>query len=140
MQYSYEPLQIDTLLDAITVKVGMSGKFSHKPQLNTNNLFRICQNLVILDECLNVIHFAHLSVEEYLETWHQLCKANSYAEIVKWCFSLLCSLGSWGDYEEVRIEEGDYRDRHLLSYSMLFWPWHFSYCTDINDCQTLTDL
>jgi predicted Fe-Mo cluster-binding NifX family protein len=79
-------------------------------------------------------------VEEYLETRPQFRKADSHAEIAKGCFSLLCTPGSWGDYEEVRIKEGGYRDRHLLSYSVVFWPWHFSHCEDVNGCQTLTDL
>jgi hypothetical protein len=140
IQCSYEPLRTETLLDAITVEVGRSGEFSRKAPIKANNLLRICQNLLILDESLNVFRFAHLSVEEYLESQPQLRKADSHAEIAKGCFSLLCTPGSWGDYEEVRIEEGGYRDRHLLSYSVLFWPWHFSHCADVNGCQTLTGL
>jgi hypothetical protein len=140
MQCSYEPLRMETLLAAITVEVGRSGEFSGKARINANDLLRICQNLLILDECLNVFRFAHLSVEEYLETKPQLSKADSHAEIAKGCLTVLCAPGSWGDYDEVRIEQGGYRDRHLLSYSVLFWPWHFSHCANVNGCQTLTDL
>jgi ankyrin repeat protein len=140
IQCSYEPLRTETLLDAITLEVGRSGEFSRKARINANDLLRICQNLLILDESLNVFRFAHLSVQEYLESQPQLRKADSHAEIAKGCFSLLCTPGSWGDYEEVRIEEGGYRDHHLLSYSVLFWPWHLSHCADVNGCQTLTDL
>jgi hypothetical protein len=59
---------METLLDAITGEVGRSGEFSGKAGINANNLLKICQNLLILDECLNVFRFAHLSVEEYLES------------------------------------------------------------------------
>jgi hypothetical protein len=140
IQCSYEPLWTETLLDAITVEVGRSGEFSRKAPINADNLLRICQKLLILDESLNVFRFVHLSMEEYLESGPPLRKANSHAEIAKGCFLLLCTPGSWGDYEEVGIEEGGYRDHHLLSYSVLFWPWHFSHCADVNGCQTLTDL
>jgi hypothetical protein len=140
IQCSYEPLRTETLLDAITVEVGTSGEFSRKDPIQANDVLKICQNLLILDERLNVFRFAHLSVEEYLETRPQLLKADSNAEIAKGCFSLLCTPGSWGDYKKVRIEEGGYRDRDLLSYSVLFWPWHFSHCANVNGCQTLTEL
>jgi hypothetical protein len=131
---------VEILLDTVTVQVSRSGEFSRKAPIKANDLLTTCQNLLILDESLNVFRFAHLSVEEYLETRPQLRKADSHAEIVKGCFSLLCTAGSWGGYEEVPIEEGGYRDHHLLSYSVLFWPWHFSHCADVNGCQTLTDL
>ncbi|KAI5795814.1 hypothetical protein FPQ18DRAFT_289411, partial [Pyronema domesticum] len=118
IQCSYEPLCTETLLDAITVEVGRSGEFSRKDPIHANNLLKLCQNLLVLDERLNVFRFAHLSVEEYLETETGLSKASSHTEIVKGCLSLLCTPGSWVDYNNVTTEEGQYRDRHLLLYSV----------------------
>ncbi|KAI5796206.1 hypothetical protein FPQ18DRAFT_423767 [Pyronema domesticum] len=140
IQCSYEPLWAETLLDTITVEVGRSGEFSRKAPIKANDLLTTCQNLLILDERLNVFRFAHLSVEEYLETKPELSKASSHTEIAKGCLSLFCTPGSWVDYNNVTTREGQYRDRHLLLYSVVFWPWHFSHCEDVNGCQTLTDL
>lgn len=38
------------------------------PADGTEVLFELCQNLVTLDSKLDVVRFAHLSVEEYLES------------------------------------------------------------------------
>ena len=135
VQCSYEPLRSETLLDAITVEVDGSGGFSHKrTTVRAIDLLKVCQNLLILDERLNVFRFAHLSVEEYLET--QQPKANSHTEIAKICLSLVCSSRSWADYDAtVETEEGRYHDRHLLLYSVVFWPLHLSRCKD--SCQIL---
>ena len=93
IQCSYEPLRSETLLDAVTVELGGSGEFSHEA-LRPNDLLKACQNLLILDKRLNVFRFAHLSVDEYLET--QLPRVGSHSEIAKVCLSLLCTPGPWG--------------------------------------------
>jgi len=138
VQCSYEPLKSETLLDAVTVEVGGSGEFSHRDTaVRANDLLKVCQNLLILDERLNVFRFAHLSVEEYLET--QQPKVDSHTEIAKVCLSLVCSSGSWTDYDTtIATREGRYHDRHLLLYSAVFWPWHLNRCED--SCQTLAAL
>ncbi|KAI5810798.1 hypothetical protein BZA77DRAFT_161382 [Pyronema omphalodes] len=121
IQCSYEPLRTSTLLDAITVEVGRPGEFSRTEPINANSLLKLCQNLLVLDERLDVFRFAHLSVQEYLETRPELSRATSHTEIAEGCLSLLCTPSSWDDYEEVEIKKQDYRNRHLLSYSTLFW-------------------
>jgi len=69
VQCFYEPLRSETLLDAVAVEVDGSGKFSRNGEgIRSTDLLKACQNLLILDERLNVFRFAHLSVEEYLET------------------------------------------------------------------------
>jgi len=135
VQCSYEPLRSETLLDAVTAEVDGSGLFPHKcTAVGTNDLLKVCQNLLILDERLNVFRFAYLSMEEYLET--QQLKVNSHTEIAKVCLSLVCSSRSWADYNTaIATREGRYHDRHLLLYSVVFWPWHLNRCTD--SCQIL---
>jgi len=124
VQCSYEPLRSETLLDAITVEVDGLGKFSRNGTgVRVPDLLKACQNLLILDERLNVFRFAHLSVEEYLET--QQLRVDSHTEIAKICLSLVCSSRSWRDYDiSLATEEGRYHDRHLLLYSAVFWPLH----------------
>jgi len=138
VQCSYEPLQSETLLDAVTVEVDKSGEFSRNcATLRATDLLKACQNLLILDERLNVFRFAHLSVEEYIET--QQLGVDSHTEIAKICLSLVCSSRSWTDYDlTLTTREGRYHDRHLLLYSAVFWPWHLNHCRD--DCRILAAL
>jgi len=138
VQCSYEPLRSETLFDVVAAEVGGSGEFSRKcTSIRSTDLLKACQNLLILDERLNVFRFAHLSVEEYLET--QLLKVDSHTEIAKICLSLLCSPRSWAGYDmALSTREGRYHDRHLLLYSAVFWPWHLNCCRD--SCQILSSL
>ena len=138
VQCSYEPLRSETLLDAVTVGIGGSGEFSRNcTAVGATDLLKACQNLLILDERLNVFRFAHLSVEEYIET--QQFGVDSHTEIAKICLSLVCSSGSWTDYDTtLRTGEGHYHGRHLLLYSAVFWPWHLNHCRD--DCRILAAL
>ena len=131
IQCSYEPLCSETILDAIRVEIGGQGEFSCKETItvNVSGLLKICQNLLIFDKHLNVFRFAHLSVDEYLET--RLCKDGSHSEIAKVCLSLLCTPSYWGNYDQtLETTEGRHFDRHLLLSSTVFWPWHFSRCED----------
>ena len=141
MQCSYEPLCSGTLLDAIRSEIGDQGEFSpsRKDAITVNNLLKACQNLLIFDKQLNVFRFAHLSVDEYLET--RLRKVDSHGEIAKVCLSLLCTSSSWDTYDKtLQTSEGRHFDRHLLLYSAVFWPWHFSLCRDTDGYQMLTYL
>ena len=136
IQCSYEPLCSETILDAIRVEIGEQGEFSCKETtaVNVSSLLKICQNLLIFDKHLNVFRFAHLSVDEYLET--RLCKDDSHGEIAKVCLSLLCTPSYWGNYDQtLETKRGRHSDRHLLLYSAVFWPWHFSRCKE-NDMLT----
>ncbi|KAI5841659.1 hypothetical protein BZA05DRAFT_360374, partial [Tricharina praecox] len=128
IQCSNEPLRSETLLDAIAIQIGGPEEPFHKDTpMKANELLKACQNLLILDERLNVFRFAHLSVDEYLET--KLCRGECHTEIAKVCLSLLCT--SWDDYDTaLQTQEGDYSDRHLLLYAAVFWPWHLSRADD----------
>jgi len=69
VQCSYEWLQSQMLLDTITIEINKSGEFSHKyTAVSTTDLLKVCQNLLILDECLDIFQFANLLVEEYWKT------------------------------------------------------------------------
>ena len=138
IQRSYEPLCSKTLLDTITVEIsGDQGEFSQKDTITVDGLLKICHGFLIFDNQLNVFRFAHLSVDEYLET--ELPQADSHSEIAKVCLSLLCTPSAWDTYDNtLGTQEGHYRDRHLLLYSMVFWPWHVFCCGELNNYQMLT--
>ena len=130
IQCASVPLRSSTLLEAITPEVGN--------RVKTNDLLRACQNLVILDDGLDVFRFAHLSVDEYLET--RLPTVYSHAMILKGCLEVLNNPNSWGNYmARPKYKERDYYP-HLLLYSTIFWPWHFSRCEDPNIIPILNDL
>jgi len=114
------------------------GKFSHDT-VQADELLKFCQSFLVLDTDLDVFRFAHLSVDEYLAPI--LPEVDSHAEISKVCLSLLCTSRAWDDYDIARrTEEGGYDRRHLLLYSAVFWPWHFSRCADLQDSPILSEL
>jgi len=64
-------------------------------------------------------------VEEYLEK--KFTEADCQAYIAETCLSLLCSLEYCKKYDPtINTTQGQYRNRHFLLYSTVFWPWHFS--------------
>jgi hypothetical protein len=134
VKYSYEPLASETLLDAVIAEVSESGEFSRKleGQISAATILKCCQNFLILDESLGVFRFAHLSVEEYLETKLELTDVESHTYIADVCISLLCDRNYWDRYDKIlETWQGHYKDRHLLLYSAIFWPWHFSRCEEV---------
>jgi len=123
-----------TLLDAVTAQVGKSGEFwqDEQTRITPDAILKFCQNFLILDEGLDVFRFAHLTVDEYLGT--KLMVVESHVYISEICLSLLCSLHYPEKYDQtLRTDKGKYTDRHLLLYSAVFWPWHFSCCEAVND-------
>ena len=96
---SYEPLRSETLLDAIMAEVSSSGEFSqaHGGTIQANDLLKLCQNLLILDEKLNVFRFAHLSVDEFLE--NKLPNVDSHTYVAEVCLSLLCTPHGWDKFD-----------------------------------------
>ncbi|KAF8417569.1 hypothetical protein EV426DRAFT_645752 [Tirmania nivea] len=139
IQCSKEPLSSETLLDAVTVEVDTAGEFSQIGPARVKQLLTICRNLIILDEKLNTFRFAHLSVDEYLET--KLSKLDSHLELSRVYFSLLCSHTAWNAYDQgKKTSRGAYEDRHLLLYSAVFWPWHFASCGEFNRDPALSGL
>ncbi|KAI5842268.1 hypothetical protein BZA05DRAFT_464062, partial [Tricharina praecox] len=126
LQYSYEPLRSETLLDAITMQVHGCGHFPHNPTVKANELLKACHILIILDERLNVFRFAHLSVVECLD--FKLAKVDTHTKIAKVCLSFLCTLDSWYDYDwTLNTEEEHHSERHMFWYAAVFWPWHFGH-------------
>jgi len=134
---SCTPLQSETVLDAISFEVGET--FSREHTIKANDLLQACQNLIVLDHNLNVFRFAHLSVDEYLET--RLSKIDAHTEITKVCLSLLASPSLWDGYDRTMVTtDSRHSYLHLLLYSTVFWPWHFSLCEGTSDLRMLHNL
>jgi len=129
VKFSYEALASKTLLHAVGAQVSKFGEYIQEP-IETDTILKVCQNLLVLDERLDTFRFAHLPVEEYLETKFLAegsTEADCHAYIAKTCLSLLCSPSNFEKYDhKVVTHEGEYRNRHLLLYSAAFWPWHYS--------------
>ncbi|KAI5814913.1 hypothetical protein BZA77DRAFT_317793 [Pyronema omphalodes] len=81
MRWSSEPLPTETLLHAITERVGTKQQSTRKATISAKYLLTICHHLLIVDKHLNVFRFAHPSVGEYLETMPELNGAIHHAEV-----------------------------------------------------------
>jgi hypothetical protein len=132
IMFSYEPLASETLLDAVGAEVASESGELSLVQVKADTILNSCQNLLILDKSLGVFRFAHLSVEEYLEGRPELTEVESQTYTTGVCFSLLCHPTTWNKYDKtLNAREGKYKHRHLLLYSTIFWPWHFSRCEGV---------
>ena len=82
-------------------------------------LLKMCHNLVTVDNQMQVVRFAHLSVQEYLEKLDDFTaeKANSMA--ARFCLSVLLS-------DEMPIPS---LLREAFGYSRGYWVEHASQCT-----------
>jgi hypothetical protein len=66
---------------------------------------------------------------------------DSHTDIAQACLSLICTPKAWGGYDaNLKSEEGQYQDRHLLSYSATFWPLHFARGKDCDLLDSIWDL
>jgi len=137
VKFSYEPLASKTLLDAVSAKANKCGEYSQVGPIETDTILKVCQNLLIWDECMDTFKFAHLSVEEYFDSKCAegvFTEADCHAYIAETCLSLLCTPENFVKYDlTVDTEEGKYRDRHILLYSATFWAWHFSRYEELCD-------
>jgi len=124
VKFSYEPLASNTLLDAVSAQVNSTGDYSEVGSITTDTILKVCQNLLIWDKRLDIFRFAHVSVEEYLET--KFIESECHAYITKISLSLLCSPNHFEKYDHtISTKEGHYKNRHILLYSAAFWSWHF---------------
>ncbi|KAF8534161.1 hypothetical protein BDD12DRAFT_896905 [Trichophaea hybrida] len=97
VKYSYELLASNTLLNAVRAQVSDSGDHSQHGPITTNTILKICQNLLIWDEPLDTVRFAHFSMREYLET--KFTEADCHTYITKICLSLLYSSNDCERYD-----------------------------------------
>lgn len=92
----------------------------------TYQLHEMCQNLVAVDKQSQVVRFAHLSVQEYLENLNDFTteKANSMA--ANFCLSVLLSGQTSTSTTALAYD-----------YSVRYWMGHVSKCTGSQDVLNL---
>lgn len=110
MYHAVRPLSPAELIDGISV-VPMTPEFD-TDGLTRSTILDIWQNLVVFDEELGVLRFAHFSVQEFLLVKHK--SAECHTSIAEVCLTLLTyhSTTSHG------------RALALLEYSASNWPAH----------------
>ena len=68
----------------------------------------------------------------------RITKVECHAHITETFLSLLCSSSYRDKYDQTF--RGVQKNKHLLLYSAIFWPWHFSHCDAVHDFKILSTL
>lgn len=108
--HAVRPLSPAELIEGISV-VPMAPEFD-TDGLTQSTILDICQNLVVFDEELRVLRFAHFSVKEFLLVKQK--SAESHTKIAEVCLTLLT-------YHPTTSNP---RALALLEYSTFNWPAH----------------
>ena len=101
----------------------------YQAQLELPELLTICFNMLVLDSKLNVVRFAHVSVQEFLETQSDLATHHTHRLAAMSCLNT-CMHGS-----PVGPEIGLLPTENFYHYSALYWAEHYKAAaiTDRND-------
>lgn len=110
----HEPLSPASFLAAFTFMDGKQGTVLQMPQL-----LRICFNLIIVDSKLDVLRFAHTSVQEFLEDQTDLVPQETQGILAISC------LNSCLYNAPVGIQAGLSPTKHFYHYGVLYWAEHF---------------
>ena len=82
-----------------------------------------CRNLVVIDHS-GVCRFSHLSVQEYLETWHY-SNVQAHLEVGLACLQMLLDPMNWWRIESLVFSFTDaWDDESILRYTVVYWPDH----------------
>lgn len=105
--YTVRPLSPEELLEAIAV-----GSTAPSHRINLPILFDICQNLVVVDEELGVLRFAHFSVQEFL--FKKFKPSDGHTAVANVCLGTLMNQGATGRGQEPVMR----------GYAVDHWPEH----------------
>ncbi|OQE36718.1 hypothetical protein PENCOP_c011G03058 [Penicillium coprophilum] len=110
----HEPLSTTAFLDAVSN--GTSN--GQKPSLS--ELLSICSNLIVVDNHLDILRFAHVSFKEFLEAKPEFGRANAYCIATKSCLDtcIQCPL--------VDIPLELHPESNYQLYAALYWGEHYS--------------
>jgi len=95
--------------------------------VNIAVILKLCNNLVVFDQQLNVLRTAHLSVTEFLE--HQGIRVEMDAVAAKTCLSVLVDLVPRRNHSGIQ----NLHALDLKQYSVLYWTVHMQICTQHKD-------
>jgi ankyrin repeat protein len=91
--------------------------------LNVDQLLGMCCNLVLLDEEIKTLRFAHLSVREYLEDHGDYDASRRHALVLDRCLNTyLLHLSKISKL--ARFSQSAFDRDHLSRYSTIYWPIH----------------
>ncbi|KAL8707486.1 MAG: hypothetical protein Q9225_007745, partial [Loekoesia sp. 1 TL-2023] len=118
-----EALSPAAFLNAISVMQ------SDQQDLELSDLLNICFNLIVLDSKLNVVRFAHTSIQEFLEAKVDFAPSRIHALAATSCLRA-CMQGSLSTYEVILGPT-----ERFYHYAILYWAEHcrLATATDKND-------
>lgn len=114
--YAVRPLSPTELIEAISLTPESTTEKSKSDNLTLSVVFDICQNLVVLDERLGVLRFAHFTVQEFLVKHFQL--KEGHTGVAEVCLTLVMN-NLTGTVPSERPEESA-----MYNYAMFNWPEH----------------
>ena len=108
-----EALSPETLIQALAKTISQQ-----EEEMNTSKMIDICSNLVVLDSELNVLRFAHISFQEFLETRAEFTSPNVHRVAAACCLnSCLQGLPS-------EMEADLWPKDNFDHYSAVYWAEH----------------
>lgn len=123
---SGRPLTPNELVSASVVALRLDTSASNDEEIDIDLILKLCYNLVVVDNQLNVMRFAHLSVQEFLEEhrWATGERNHMAAEV---CLLLLInddSLHFSGREDDANEVEIYFHRNRLKMYASYHWQTH----------------
>ena len=111
----WEALHSNAFVTAIAMK-----DLDDQLQLNISDLVDTCLNLVVLDSKLNVLHFTHVSFQEFLEMKPEFSQSRIQSLAAISCLHI-CMQGPTTQVEAHCCQGDDF-----YCYGALYWAEHYS--------------
>lgn len=109
--YAVKPLSPEALIEAIS----LTGALDRRQPLTLPTLLDICHNLIVLDQQLGILRFAHFSVHEFLRDKYSVEEGN--AGLANDCLTVLT------DSDTGQITQS--KRPSFVDYACVNWPEHF---------------
>lgn len=116
------PLSPRTLINVASRGVGMN-----QSNISPEDLLDMTANLLIVDESVNAVRFAHLSVWEYLVTRREFSEDEAHLQVALTCLEMYNDLASPLDQASIGSNrQAMSHSEEDSAYSSLYWPIHAS--------------
>lgn len=109
-----EALHPNAFVTAIAMK-----DLDGQQQLSVSDLIDTCLNLVVLDSKLNILRFAHVSFQEFLETKPEFSRSRVHSLAAISCLHI-CMQGP-----DAQVEATSYQIDDFYRYGALYWAEHY---------------
>jgi ankyrin repeat protein len=87
--FAVKPSSPDTIIQSLAVKPNEAVPDLKPLEWTLKKVLAACQNLVIFDETLKILRFAHFSVQEYLQRQPEFSEETGHAYMADICLTLL---------------------------------------------------